>query len=333
MSRGAILLAAGDHGPRLTVLPLVDALPAVDPGPVAASGTEDFWAGLILERRAAAIVCGTSDSLAGRALESAARRAAVAAGIPVAAIEDYPGNYYEVAGGRVTLLVVDSAFSARLARSRFGGDAPDILECAPIRYDPLRVRLGTLREKRGGPRSGAVLWAGQPETDDAIATLDRVAPLVAGLGRRLLFRAHPRDEGYRAGAYARLFAAGRPPVDDVTAETLDASFARRPELVLTQFSSIAVEAGFRGIPALHVLYADIGERRLFAKKGYRIPPWCEAGAAFAIRDPRDAETALERALNDDALRARTLGRFDDYFQVGAPCAAALARVLAERLRR
>jgi len=296
---------AMDGGPKATLRSLRQQLPG---GWI--KHPEDFPAVLASEK-IGLLFCGTSDATAGRDVEARARLFARKQGIPCVVIEDFPGNYPAVQGGEPRLLIVDSEFAARLACAK---EAALRVEVVPaVRYDPLRRRLAELRAVQSS--EDAVLWIGQPETADSLETLRRLLAPLAALQCRVWLRAHPRDEGYSRGAYADLG------LEDVTSRPLEECLARRPRLVITQFSSVAIEAGFWGIPALNVLFADVGGRTLAAKKGYSVPPWCEAGAAFAILQPRDVDRVLDRALGSTEARRRVIEAFDHYFQVhaeGAP---------------
>ena len=261
------------------------------------------------------LVCGTSDSAQGRAIEAAGRRAARAAGVRLVALEDYPGNYGDIPGGEADLLIVESEGAAQLHSSRLGRRCPTTWICPAPRYDAYRrdaVRLRARYAERD-PAARSVLWAGQPETADALATLRRVGPALELLGVEMLFRAHPRDPGYRDGAYQGLFAELGIPVRDVTAYPLEDCFSLAPELLLTQFSTVAVEAGFHGIPSVYLLYADIGAKTLRAKKGYDAPLGCEAGAAILLCDQGGEAQVLRKAISDPQVRVEMLAAFDRYY--------------------
>lgn len=262
------------------------------------------------------LVCGTSDSAEGRAVESAARRAARERGMPVAVIEDFPGNYCHVPGGEPDVIFVESEFAARLARAKDA--SPSVEVCPSVRYDSLRRKLSDLRSGRA---AHAVLWIGQPETRDSLETLKRLLPALEARGIPVWFRAHPRDAGYAGGAYAGL------PVEDLTARPLEECLARRPRLVVTQFSSVAIEAGFWGIPSLNALFDDLGAKTLAAKKGYAVPPWCEEGAAFLVRREAEVRQVLRQALDSAEARASVLAQFDRYFRVTEDGGQCLMNVL------
>jgi hypothetical protein len=275
-----IAYVAADHGPRATL----DAIAARLPG-ARSLGAETRL-----------LICGTSDSAIGRAVEASARREAKARGLPCVVVEDFAGNYTPVSGGEPRLVVVDSEFAARLARSKESGVRVEITPA--VRYDALRRRLAELR--RDARSEDAVLWIGQPETRDSLETLQRLLPKLGGL--RVWLRAHPRDAGY-PGAYRALA------VEDVTGAALEECLARRPRLVFTQFSSVAIEAGFWGIPSVNVLFPDLGAATLAAKKGYAVPPWCEEGAAFLVRDVGEIDAVLA------APPGPLLAAFDRVFRV------------------
>ena len=307
------LLVAGDEGARAACAPLLRF-----PGVVAVDSIPQHTA-------ARALLCGTSDSAAGRAVESTARRAARGAGLRVVALEDFPGNYWDLKGGEADIVVVESETSAVLCRARLGNRCPELWVSPSPRYDALRIRVEELRQRyaRRVRAQRLVLWAGQPETDDAVATLQRALPALRRLRAGLLFRAHPRDPGHARGEYRRLLDGGAIPARDVTALPLEECFALAPELVLTQFSSIGVEAGFYGIPAVHLLYADAGGKSLREKKGLSMLPWCTEGAAFALELPGGEEELLRTALGDYDARARVIAAFDEYFRVQAEALPAL----------
>jgi hypothetical protein len=232
--------------------------------------------------------------------------------IPCAVLEDFAGNYWPMPGASPTLVWVESDFAGRLARAK---DPSVRLWVGPnVRYDGLRRRLAQLRGAQA-EFDDAILWIGQPEAEDSLITLRRLLPALSVHSIPVWLRAHPRDTGYSDGAYAGL------DVEDVTSSALEDCLARRPRLVITQFSSVAIEAGFWGIPSLNVLFPDAGGRTLASKKGYSVPPWCDQGAAFLLVDAQDTDKVLDRALGSEDARNSVMQAFDGYFKVreeGAP---------------
>lgn len=241
------------------------------------------------------------------------------------ALEDVPGNYWDLEGGEADIVVVESEAAAALCRVRLGVRCPELWVGPSPRYDKMRRRLPEWR-RRYAQRDRAqrlVLWAGQPETDDAVATLLRALPALQLLGAALLFRAHPRDPGHARGEYRWLLDGGAVRARDVTAMPLEECLALAPELVLTQFSSVGVEAGFHGIPTAHLLYPDAGAKSLREKKGLSVPPWCADGAAFLLELPGGEADLLRTALGDGGARARVISAFDAYFRAHAEALPAL----------
>jgi hypothetical protein len=321
MSAGVrpIILAAGDEGAQSALRPLAAAMPSfIGYNGGLACTTDDYWHALFRLQRARGLVCGASDSPAGRALEASARRAAALARIPVVVIEDFPGNYYEVPGGPADLLVVESPPVVALTRDKFGSACPQIEALSQARYDPLRrtaqLRRAMLRDQATAPDGLiSVLWAGQPETNDCLLTLRVLIPVLAARGFELLFKAHPRDAGYRAGVYDSLLADAGITPRDITHLTSEQALLLAPRLVITQFSSTAIEAGFAGIPSLNVLLPDAGGARLMEKKGYQIPPHCVEGAAGYVMHGNGLADAMCRLINEQGARENLMRCFDAYF--------------------
>jgi hypothetical protein len=293
-----------------------------------------WWAECYASRRPDLLVAGTSDSVRGRRVESAARRAARHARVPVSAIEDFPGNYYEVPGGEPSLVLVESAAARALCLSRFGDRTPRVEVAIPARYDPYRAQLIDARRRTGErwtaqTHGASVLWAGQPETADSVHTLEALLPVLREHAVELLFKAHPRDPGYAEGAYGRLLDASGVAVSDVTSLTVEAALARAPRLIATQFSSIAIEAGFFGVPSLWVLLAGAGGASLRRKKGYAVPPLCLARGAAYVADTLSVAPVFAQALGDLSYRANLMRCFDDYYSVHELGAAQTMGLLVE----
>ena len=330
------LLIAVDHGARAAIEPLaVDHAfrpVTVDASAVAAPA---YWSELIARTDARAFIVGTSDSVAGRAVEAAARRAAARNGLATVAVEDYAGNYVHMGDSVTDLLVVESDAARLLHEQRWGAACPPIMICASARYDGYRARAEDLRaatrQRWMSPASEtAVLWAGQPESEDNLETLRRIGPAIKAIGATLLFKAHPREPPEHRRACRELIDRLGITQADVSALSAAASLDRSPRLVVTQFSSLAIEAGFYGIPALHLLYRDVGGARLRQKKGFDIPPHCERGAGFFLRDAGAEHRVLGVAALDEPARRTVIDCFDDFFATRTRAAPRLAERLARR---
>jgi len=327
-----IILAAGDDGPRHTLRPLAD-MPefVINDGTDPAWTRQSHWQDLILTHQPRGLVCGTSDSPAGRAVETAARRAATAAGLPILMVEDFPGNYRVEPDCDTRLLLVESTAAINLTHKRLGSACPRLQALSPARYDPYRLQAAARRARIRGAWAGggkpAVLWAGQPETADCLATLAVLRPLLAQRPLQLLFKAHPRDAGYHSGAYRNLLGDPALSPVDVTALPVDDALLLAPRLVITQFSSVAIEAGFYGIPGLNILLPGAGADRLFEKKAYRLPPHCQEGAALHAHDMQALARALHSGTSDETARAGIIRCFDSYFSTPAPTLPAFVQIL------
>jgi hypothetical protein len=333
-SRAAIFVGI-DAGPRETLAPIAEAWGTVLESRICTPA--DTWGYRISQTTAAIVVVGTSDSTEGKETEAAVRVAARSAGVLLVAVEDYPGNYVPVAGGDADLLLAESDAAKELAHLRLGARCPRAIAISPARFDAMRLRSTLNRRsmrykwiaqlERQEP--AALLWIGQPETEDCVTTLKVLLPLVQAGGLRLLFRAHPRDAGYTASAYAPIAQALGKRFVDVTKLGVPEVFAMAPRLVVTQFSSMVVEAGFQGIPALCLLFPEAGMDRLYSRKGYRVPIVCEAGAAGVCVEPTRLPTILRQFIEDEDARQEVLSRFDSYFEVsGLTCATSIGALKA-----
>ncbi|MGH8616782.1 MAG: hypothetical protein ACREUW_03760 [Burkholderiales bacterium] len=313
---------AYDDGPVRTIDPVARAAGARLVDTSAYGDSVEAWRAWLSAQRPPVLVCGTSASIPGIATEMAARRAAAHLGIPVACIEDFPGNYAEVAAAPTRLLIVESGWSRDLYLAR--GHASPIAVISPVRYDALRGQPVACAAARAPYE---VLWAGQPETAHNVATLEWVLRALRTLAPTVLFRAHPRDPGVARGAYAPFAALLGERWIDVSAEPLAVTLAREFPLVVTQFSSVAVEAGFLGIPSLHVLLASAGGGALKTMKGYDTPAICAAGAAFLARDNTPPADVVA-ALTDETARQTVIARFVEAYRTDTPTLPMVMAALA-----
>jgi len=154
-----------------------------------------------------------------------------------------------------------------------------------------------------------MLWAGQPDGDNSYRALERLLQPLVRLGAFLLFRPHPRDEYYASGSYSDLLIGPGLNVLDVSSFADITGLICASDLVATQFSSVAVEAGHLGIPPLFVMFPDLGQEYLASHKGYRLPPWTQGECSFLIEEEDSAEKILEQALFDRASRDRVCANF------------------------
>jgi hypothetical protein len=326
------MLAAGDSGPRQTLRPLQDAFKApINDGSDISWASEERWRTWIAAHRPRGLVCGTSDSPEGRAIEFSARKSAAAVGLPVAAIEDFAGNYRDLPGCPTRLLLLESAEVVERTCQRLGTACPPVLALSPARYDPLRSLSAThraeIRRQWSSRERRGVLWVGQPETADCLQTLESLLPHLFRHRLQLLFKAHPRDAGYRRGAYRDILGLQALSAIDLTANSVEDTLMRAPWLVVTQFSSVAIEAGFYGIPSVNVLLPGAGGDRLIEKKGWGAPPHCLEGAALDVHAAELLPEALETTLNDAVARDRIIRCFDAYFSTASPTTPALVQTI------
>lgn len=310
----SVLLVAVDAGPRATLAPL-----AVFPG-FNWVDERNLHEELIRasNQKVAAIVVGTSESMEGRELEAVARTFARATGVRLVVVEDYPGNYRSLQGGCADLLIVESSFSEAHYRAKLKERSPPMFSVSPMRYDPFRARGRAARlQYRAALKSvgPCVLWIGQPETEIVLGTLEYLCKELSALKVRLLFKAHPRDQGYASGMYKEFFSQNGDRIIDLTGRDLDHCLSYSPLVALTQFSSMVLEAGFFGVPSIHLLYEELAGELFINQKGYSVPPWCEAGASGLVTKPEETRSILSELIGSERLRQTQIAQFDKYFNV------------------
>ena len=328
---GAVVFAAVHMGPYQSIAPLeaplgapsvwaVDGIarrsraargePFADSTVIAGAG----GAAAFLDRaEARAVVRSTSEDVEGLNLEDALAVGAAAREIPVVTIEDFPGNYRPAAGARLDALCVETEATAALHAGR-GVASATIHVTGNPRYDELRDvdvagRRAAVRAGLGLGSESVALWIGQPDAADSFGTLEVVLPALRAAKATLLFRAHPRDAAYGDGRYGGLLAAAGLPVHDVSGVPDVTGLCCAADLVVTQFSSVAVEAGYLGTPALFVLLPGLGGAYIRKRKGYAIPPWCKENCAFFLDDAKMAAVVVDGAMHDPEAREAVRANF------------------------
>lgn len=350
----SVVFAAVHMGPYQTLAPLE---PLVD-GPVlyavdgiarrhragrgeafadaAAIAREGGASAFFAKHQVRGLVRGTSDDVDGENLEDVLSAAAVAQGLPVIAVEDFPGNFGSPNAGSVDALCVEAETMVAIHAARGVPEARIHVTGNP-RYDALRqvdakTRRGLTRGALGLGDEPVALWVGQPDSEDSFRTLERVLPALKAARTTLLFRAHPRDPGCMAGRYGSLLAGAGTPVRDVTTTADVTGLCCAADLVVTQFSSVAVEAGYLGTPALFALFPDLGGAYMRRRKGYAIPPWCKEKCAFLLDDAKMAAVVVDGAMHDPEAREAVRVNFAQRYATRPQSAASVARIITSSLK-
>jgi len=281
-----------------------------------------------------AIITGTSDGLPEGNIEEQAVIAAVDMGISLFVIEDFPGNYRHRPGTKLDGLFVEDEMTRDVHASC--GVPPELIYCAGNpRYDGLHavdreaLRVGTRARLALGDEQ-VILWAGQPEAARSFDAFARLVPCLVQAGVTVLFKAHPRDRLYREGAYRPLLSGIRQ-VKDVTDERETAGLCCAADLVITQFSSVGVEAGYLGTPALYVLFDDLGKAYLRQHKGYEIVPWVERGCAFAMDSKSEMHNVIVTALFNEEARSQVRDNFSRWYGTRPLGAQAVGTIIRQIL--
>lgn len=265
------------------------------------------------------IVVSTSGSDKGVELEHQVRVEAKALNIPLIVIEDFPGNYQEKNNDIPDLIIVEHDDCRKLMANYVDISNRYIKIIPNPRYDTYRTfyrqnKHKFVLQKINNPAYSSVLWIGQPETNEAIDTLNIIAPVLIDLNLTLLFKAHPRDTGYKKNNYRYLVDLYGDLLIDVTNFRLDECVNMyEPGCVLTHYSSLAIDAGFHGVPAINVLISASLKERLFDEKGYRVPPWADKGGAMMVSNQEDLYSAVKMLVSDGDVRTEVNENFIKWF--------------------
>jgi len=279
-----------------------------------------------------AIICSTSEGLLPGNIEEQVSLAAAHEGIPLFVIEDFPGNYRHRPGARLDGLFVEDEMMRDVHASH--DVSPGLVHCVcNPRYDGVRAidreaLRATTRSRLGLGEARVVLWAGQPEVARSYEALARLVSYLAKTGATLLFKAHPRERAYHEGAYTPLLAAIRNVVD-VTHERETVGLCCAADLVITQFSSVGVEAGYLGTPALFVLFNDLGKTYLRMHKGYETVPWVARDCAFVAGSDSELANVLDTALFNESARARVRDNFGRWYGAKPAGSREVATIIRE----
>jgi len=269
------------------------------------------------EENVNAILRSSPDLSVRNDVESKIGLAAQELNIPVFVIEDYPGNYFKATSERLDSLYVEGEYSLELHVGRgiprerikiFGNPRYDQL----YNFDTETVRRLS-RRKLGLDDAPVLLWAGQPDGENSYTTLTRLLSNFSIRDYTLLFRAHPRDTTYKQGRYQKLNTYGLHKVIDVTDFSDPIKLYCTADLVATQYSSAGVEASHLGIPAVYLLFDDLGKSELLRSKGYDLLPWCREEGAYLIADEEQVDEVMRTALFDGESRTRTKNIFRHKF--------------------
>jgi hypothetical protein len=287
----------------------------------------------VAELKPRALVRSTSDDVEGPDIEAEVTAAAAALGVPIFVIEDFPGNFRDSEG--ISLVFVEDETVAALHAAR-GVEPARIQATGNPRYDALRTidaptRRADVRRALGIGDEGVALWVGQPDAETSFVSLETVLPSLARAQTTVLFRAHPRDTAYASGRYARLLGTVGTRVIDTTSAKDVVGLCCAADLVVTQFSSVAVEAGYLGTPALFVLLPELGGGYMRMRKGYAIPPWCKENCAFLLEDAKMAADVVGRALYDPVAREAVRTNFARRYASRPPSAPAIAHLITNSL--
>jgi len=319
-------LFAIDGGPRKTLQPFLDFEQFLFCDSVKCEHFKNDWDNFFLDCKPHGVVVGTSRSKEGVYKEKMFRYFANKHQVRVVIVEDYPGNYQHHKGIYTDLLIVESEDYKEKVRSLYDCSQVGKVETgAVIRYSDINTKFtqnygqykNAIIQRKG---KKVVLWIGQPEYENCLTTLNRIIGDLALLNVKLLFKSHPRDKGYKNGKYNQFMQECQVEVVDVSKHSLDECIRLYPDIVVTQFSSVAVEMGFYGIPSVHVLFSDVGGARLYDMYNYYRPEICSNKASVLIDSKEDQLSKLNEVINNLGFRNKLMENFSCYFRVNGTAA-------------
>lgn len=319
------LLVGADHGPHETLKPLSQNTAFSF---FKSSGRSVDWIDLLRHQNFDGVILSTSRSDTGVQTEQECMLAANHLNLFTAVIEDYPFNFQPNSPLKINLLLVENEKVRDEYINKFGNSIDVISEGALIRYSSIANQNYNLLA--GGPN---VLWIGQPETNPSIEVLEQILPILQQAKGVVYFKAHPRDEGYAQSHYRHLFTRFKGYLMDASSLSIADCMALAPSLLITRFSSLAIRAGYCGIPSLHVLY-DNTERNYY-KKMYsdRYPVICELGASFLISSQNEQKQELLKALFAEDVRNTVFQNFIKYYQIDEHyCNTVINKIFTEATR-
>lgn len=281
--------------------------------------------------RVQAVIRSSSETVDEDNVEDRASVAAYRLGVPVFVVEDFPGNYWLRSDQRLDALFVEDDWQLKLHEQR-GVEPQRIIIAGNPRYDGL---AGVDRESRRKEawkylhlkESPVVLWVGQPDGNNSLQAFKRLLEHFDDCRVTFLFRAHPRDQAYKAGIYDEVLGGVSMKVLNVSSYPDPVDLYCASDLVITQFSSAAVEASFVGTPSLFLLFRDLAKKYLRSFKGYEILPWCRDDCSFFVEREEEINDVMKQALFDSSSRERVRTNFERHFGVRKNS----AKIIGERI--
>ena len=240
-----------------------------------------------------------------------------ALGIPVYVIEDFPGNYRHIHGEQIQKLFVEQESLIDLHERR-GVDRSIIKVAANPRYRNMLTFNIEQHREQGFSNLGLgvhphIMWSGQPDESNSFRTLSRVLKHYNNHEATILFRAHPQDTLYHSGYYDSLLKTSDINMIDVSTYDNIVELYCVSDIVMTQFSSTAVEASHLGIPSVYVLFSDIGKPYLKQLKGYDTIPYTLNKCSFSIEAEEDIQPILDKAIYDQTYRDEVIYNFNNQY--------------------
>ncbi len=303
-----LLLFSLDAGPRETLIPLLVFNEYVNCTDFEIPCPNFDWVNELGIRHLDGVILSTSRTTRNQRLENDLIRAANQLSLFVAVIEDYPYNFEYDEELIINMLLVESEIIKKKYLSFDKKYANEIEEGALVRYQAV------MNERKLSLRNDCVLWIGQPETNASIEVLERLLPIIGRLNLRLKFRSHPRDIGYKDGMYSRIFKEYSSIIEDVSNWTPGECIKSLPILVATRYSSLAILAGYYGIPSVHLLYDDNQYENYGEMYPNILPIICQVGASFLITSVKDQEIIFRKAIFDNLARDEVILKFDKNYR-------------------
>ena len=253
------------------------------------------------------VAVGTSESSLGLEFELLLVTCAIDEKLKLLFFEDYPGSFTNIDYEYEHSLIVESESSRKFHLNNNTNKYCSIIVAEGLRYQQF---VGG--SNKSNAELSSVLWVGQPESYYCARTLKRLGNDLSERNLHVFIKTHPRDPYHQSSYYTDLLSLLGVTSTVVSNFNKDEILQLGCLFSLTQFSSYSLELMVHGLPAIHVLYPDVGGELLLDIKGYTVPPVCVEGGSILIDNVVDQKTVFDLLINNSCYRGQLVRQGIEY---------------------